>query len=125
MNPVMVVHPTSRYGIDEPKWQTCWVWCPGCDHATAIPVAGKDGTLPAKGAHWSWDGNMEAPTFDPSILQHQSGSIPQCHSYIKAGRWEFLSDSTHKLAGQTVDMVPLPDWLCQPPYDDEAINWDD
>ena len=32
-----------------------------------------------------------------------------CHCFIKAGRIEFLSDCTHKLAGQTVDMVPFED----------------
>lgn len=34
-----------------------------------------------------------------------------CHSFLKRGKWEFLSDSAHSLAGKTVDMVPLPDWL--------------
>lgn len=112
-NPVMTVRRTSRYSDPEdgPKWRTCWMWCPGCDHAVAIPVVGEDGTLPPDGPHWSWDGNVETPTFDPSILQHPGGSMPLCHSYVRGGRWEFLGDSTHALAGQTVDMVPLPDWL--------------
>ena len=30
----------------------------------------------------------------------------RCHSFVRSGRIEFLSDSTHALAGQTVD---LPD----------------
>jgi hypothetical protein len=34
-----------------------------------------------------------------------------CHSFVTEGRIEFLSDSTHELAGQT---VPIPEW----PYDD-------
>lgn len=112
-NPVMVVRNTSRYGDPEdgPKWRTCWMWCPGCDHAKGIPVAGEDGTLPPDGPSWDWDGNLEAPTLNPSILQHKGGSIPDCHSFLRAGQWEFLSDCTHELAGQTVPMVPLPDWL--------------
>jgi hypothetical protein len=126
-NPVMVIRATSRYGEHIPSWRTAWLWCPGCDHACAIPVPAEDGTLPPEGAYWSWDGNREQPTFSPSILQHESGSIPRCHSYVQSGRWQFLSDCTHNLAGQTVDMVPLPDWLCQVPYDDrdEEVNWDD
>lgn len=113
------------YGERTPSWRTAWMWCPGCDHAKAIPVPSEDGQLPKEGAHWTWDGNLEQPTFDPSILQHASGKMPRCHSFVKAGRWEFLSDSTHKLAGQTVDMVPLPDWLCQPPpaEEDEEVTW--
>ena len=112
-NPVMVVRSTSRYRDhgNGPVWRSCWMWCPACDHAASIPVAGVDGTLPPEGPHWDWDGNMDAPTFSPSILQHESGSMPRCHSYVQQGRWVFLGDCTHELASQTVDMVPLPDWL--------------
>lgn len=34
-----------------------------------------------------------------------------CHSFIRDGRWQYLSDTAHRLAGQTVPMVPVPDWL--------------
>lgn len=78
-------------------------------------ICNEDGTIP-DGPVWTWDGNLERPTFDPSILgnggQGHPG-LPVCHSYIRAGRWDFLADSTHKLAGQMVDMVPLPDWLAR------------
>lgn len=110
-NPVVVVRRTSRYGDEDRFWRTVWMWCPGCDSAKAIPTAAEDGTLPPDGPHWEFDGNLEAPTLSPSILQHQSGSVPQCHSYVKAGQWEFLGDCTHALAGKTVPMVPLPDYL--------------
>lgn len=109
----MVVRSTSRYGDPEtgPKWRTCWMWCPGCDSAKGIPVPAEDGSLPPDGPHWSFDGNLEAPTLNPSILQYESGSVPRCHSYVVNGQWQFLSDCTHQLAGQTVNMVPVPDWL--------------
>lgn len=123
VNPVMVVNTTSMYGDESGiAWRTCWVWCPGCNHLCAIPIAGEDGTLPLFGPHWGWDGNLEQPTFDPSILQESSGSMPKCHSYVRAGRWEFLSDCTHALAGQTVDMVPLPDWVVRH-QDEEEVTW--
>lgn len=114
-NPVMLVRPTSLYGdaATVPRWRTCWMWCPGCDHACGIPVPGVDGTLPRTGPHWEWDGNVACPTFTPSILQQQGGSIPRCHSYVTAGRWVFLADCGHALAGQSADMVPLPDWMMQ------------
>lgn len=35
-----------------------------------------------------------------------AGKTHVCHSFIRDGRIEFLSDCTHALAGQTVD---LPD----------------
>jgi len=35
----------------------------------------------------------------------------RCHSFVRDGRIEFLSDCTHALKGQTVDLPDLPDWL--------------
>lgn len=143
---------------------TVWTWCPGCDSLHPFRIRSVDTALPT----WTWDGNLEAPTFSPSLLCHSAvhlceGEHPQvvcpdrdacsqtdhaighvvdgvltwrfpdgipenagpevyghgqphtrdpawgnCHSFLKAGRWEFLGDSAHALAGQTVDMVPLP-----------------
>lgn len=34
-----------------------------------------------------------------------------CHSFIREGHWQFLTDSAHALAGQTVPMEPVPDWI--------------
>jgi hypothetical protein len=45
--------------------------------------------------------------FDPSNIT----MTPRCHSYVRDGKIEFLNDSTHKLAGQTVPLPDMPDWL--------------
>lgn len=74
-------------------------WCPGCDDPHVIMT-----TRPG-GPQWEWDGNVEAPTFSPSIRATIGSQC--CHHFVRAGKIEFLSDSTHKFAGQTVD---LPDW---------------
>ena len=84
-------------------------WCPGCDSVHAISVAS-----PA-GGNWTFDGNVDAPTFNPSILvtypgadADKPGAPPsRCHSFVHGGRIQFLTDCTHALAGQTVE---LPDW---------------
>ncbi len=34
-----------------------------------------------------------------------------CHSFVRDGHWQFLADSAHALAGQTVPLVPMPDWM--------------
>lgn len=87
--------------------RSLWLWCPGCEDAHRIVVDSPNG--------WTWDGNEAAPTISPSILVSSHKTVgadtPQCHSFVRAGQWEFLADSTHALAGQTVPMVPLPDWL--------------
>lgn len=71
-------------------------WCPGCDDLHAI----RPGT-------WDWDPNTL--TVSPSILVQGGGKNITCHSFLRDGQWEFLGDSTHALAGQTVPMVPLPE----------------
>lgn len=93
--------------------------CPGCATEGAevhvLPVSGD----PSKHPVWDFDGNLEAPTLSPSILTRTSyytgpGSPPRefvCHSHLRAGVFEFLSDCTHALAGQRVPMPELPDWL--------------
>lgn len=71
-------------------------YCVGCKSAHPIYV---EQANPRNGARWSFDGNIEAPTFLPSL------NLPgACHMWIKAGRLEYLSDCSHALAGQTVDM---------------------
>jgi len=88
-------------------------WCPGCDKAHGIVTDAPNS--------WTWNGDMERPTFTPSVLVHSHGSLndageryetPQCHSFVTDGQIQFLDDSTHGLAGQT---VPLPEW----PYLDD------
>ena len=104
-------------------------WCPGCDCAHMIIVGG--GT----GPRWGWNNSVDKPTFTPSILTRftkltekgkadlkawHADNHPKlgdgfsfdhvdevCHSFVTDGRIQFLSDCTHALAGQTVD---LPEW---------------
>ena len=80
---------------------TAEVQCPGCERVHTIDLG-----------MWEMDGNMERPSFHPSLLVYRTVGSEQtperCHSFIKDGHWRFLADSTHKLAGQTVEMVDLP-----------------
>lgn len=87
-------------------------WCPGCKAAHCVIVDGSRG--------WTFDGNEAAPTFSPSVLvrtgravdpnfEPEPGDPPEvCHSFVRAGRIQFLSDCTHDLAGQTVDLPDFP-----------------
>lgn len=92
-------------------------WCPGCDDAHGI-TTGPNG--------WTYNGDIERPTFSPSVLVYPHRTLidsdlegdaltapenvrmtPTCHSFVTDGRVQFLTDSTHEMAGQTVD---LPEW---------------
>lgn len=59
---------------------------------------------------WEWDGNLEAPTLSPSILTSGSNVRPRCHSFLRAGVFEFLQDCEHSLVGQKVMIPDLPKW---------------
>ena len=80
--------------------------CPGCGMSHGIWTSKPN----ANGAIWTFNGDMEKPTISPSIFGYaeNDGRIFWCcHSIIRDGKIQFISDSTHKLAGQTVDLPDL------------------
>lgn len=83
-------------------------WCPGCETEHVFCIEGKQ----TNGASWTWDGNLIKPTFNPSMnIKYGNPVIEVCHYFLKAGRIQFLPDSTHKLSGCIVDLPSLPDYL--------------
>lgn len=81
-------------------------WCPACKdrHRYMIKkMPGRDTPT------WEFDGNMEAPTFSPSLLYKGGPSGVYCHLFVKAGVIEYCPDCPHALAGQKVPMVPVPE----------------
>lgn len=86
-------------------------------HMLPIRGAGDTGERPS----WTWDGNLEAPTLDPSILtKYVAGDVTQiCHSYLRGGVFEYLGDCTHPLASTHVPLPPLPAWAIAERKDDE------
>lgn len=74
--------------------------CPGCDEAHVVMIA------PHPNA-WDWNGDLEHPTIAPSVLVQGGADNIRCHSFVREGRIEFLSDCTHALAAQTVDLPAI------------------
>jgi hypothetical protein len=93
-------------------------WCPGCEQMHAV------------NSGWYLNGNYDRPTFTPSVLVTNGHYVKdwkgpscwctwnrehpeylnkficrRCHSFVTDGQIRFLSDSTHRLAGQTVSLV--------------------
>lgn len=107
-NPVAQIRTIDDHGR---TYEALAFVCPGCESMGGtglhiLPVAGDVNGKP----QWSFDGNLDAPTLSPSILTRY-GEDGVCHSFMRAGRIEFLSDCTHDLVGQTVDLPPLPGWF--------------
>lgn len=82
--------------------------CPGCTGIHEVTTA------------WAFNGDLERPTFSPSLLCSANFREPTdppgtplrryvCHSFVRDGRIEFLGDCTHALAGQTVDLADIPE----------------
>lgn len=79
---------------------------------------------------WSFDGNLDRPTFNPSVKitgkqrvvingkwtrawQRDSTGKPVdmcCHYLLHAGQLKYCADSTHALAGKTVPLPELPEF---------------
>ena len=74
------------------------IFCPACQcgHLFYSTYGGKP--------QWTFDGNLEWPTFSPSMLVYPGHEQPRCHSFVRKGKIEFLSDCTHDMKGQTVEL---------------------
>src|SRR5574343_611692 len=98
-------------------------FCPGCREMHVI-YHGE-----GSGPRWTWNGDVNKPTFSPSVLVQGkqivrddngrwtggwvrgAGGEPLpmvCHTFVTDGRIQFLSDCTHALAGQTVELPDVP-----------------
>lgn len=100
-------------------------WCAGCKEAHTV-WHGK-----GSGPRWTWNGDVDKPVFGPSVLvtgtewltdeedaRLMRGELVEptpkrCHTFVGCngaapGQIIYLSDCTHALAGQTIDLPPMP-----------------
>lgn len=102
--------------------------CPGCGENHAPYINGTGHPV------WGFNGDYDKPTFTPSLLVrsgHYAGGhngedcwcnwsernngepapfkCTVCHSFVTDGKIQFLSDCTHALAGQTVELPEMDD----------------
>lgn len=95
-------------------------WCPGCGEVHLIPD------------RWSFNGNVDRPTFSPSVritgkltvkdehgewtgewVRDAAGNTVDdcCHYVLTDGVLNFAGDSLHSLSGKSVPLPELPEWL--------------
>lgn len=80
-----------------------FIKCPGCKSWHPFNVD------PSRPQVWQFNGDVNKPTFTPSLLVNGSHPESRCHLFLTNGKIQFLSDCHHELAGQTVDMVSMGD----------------
>lgn len=95
---------------DQSGESVCWYFeCPAC----RIGHSPHTQRGPEGGPRWTFNGDVEKPTFAPSLLvrwEKGPDHVPQvCHSFIRDGMIEFLGDCTHELAGKTVPLGDIVD----------------
>jgi hypothetical protein len=113
--------------VQQPAQFQYMIFCPGCKCGHGLRVGQSDGP------NWKFNGSMERPTFEPSLLIQgrdftakgraeyeawaaagypRPDGLPKkfesmdtvCHSFILDGKIQFLSDCTHELRGRTVTL---------------------
>ena len=112
--------------------------CPGCGDVHTIHTTTSGARHPRC---WEFNGDVDKPTVSPSLLVRSGHYINElkiercwcdyqkehpeetglptcyrCHSFIRDGKIQFLSDCSHELKGQTVE---IPDFETLHP------NWTD
>ena len=89
-------------------------YCPGCKRMHSINTKG------GPGPSWSFDGNVNRPTFGPSVRHFYPAQPAEpgfeaepektfCHYFIKKGIFEYCGDCLHDLKGKHVPMRPIPE----------------
>jgi uncharacterized protein YlaI len=92
------------------NYETYIFFCPGCNEGHDFATKHPNFAEP-----WTFNGDIEKPTFSPSLLMVRSkadyeGCGPRCHSFVTDGKIHYCQDCEHELAGKTVDMVDIPEW---------------
>lgn len=83
--------------IEYPDYTQYVIFCPACGfgHGPRVPP-------------WTFNGNMEFPTFRDSIrVDYYSEKLGQdmvCHSVVTDGKIAYCDDCTHEFKGQTLEL---------------------
>jgi len=90
-------------------------FCPACQEAHIFWIE-----RPKGGPTWTWNGSVDKPTVNPSILlftthDDDGNKLPEgtrrtlCHYFLHDGVVAFCGDCPHELAGQNVPLPDIPD----------------
>lgn len=79
-------------------------FCPGCKDWHHFNTAGE-------GPVWGFNGNLEKPTFSPSLLRVREWPGMEferrCHLFVIDGVIHFCSDCFHHFSNKKVEMIDI------------------
>jgi len=83
-------------------------YCPGCKHQHSY-------TINDDGTGWYFNGNIDSPSFTPSLLnrikvKNETTGVydiekERCHLVITDGKIVYYSDCQHELAGKIIELI--------------------
>ena len=74
------------------------IQCPGCQEVHTVDLTSN--------RRWKWNGDANSPTIFPTV--HTIEGDRRCHAFVAHGKWNYLSTSTHGLAGQVIEVPAFP-----------------
>lgn len=96
-----LIRRVIEYTDDGEHFTEYWMfWCPGCGNAHEARTISHDG----KGPIWTFDGNVDCPTIEPSLRISETRGDPYCHVVVTKGMLNFCVDCGHHLAGKVIPM---------------------
>lgn len=81
-------------------------WCPGCEETHTYDVGtrmelgewGRMKGLPVRQDGWLFNGDLEYPTFSPSL------KYDDCHLFVRRGIIEYCMDCKHEFKGEDIPL---------------------
>jgi hypothetical protein len=80
-------------------------WCEACESMHCFRI---EHPFNANGPTWKFDGNMDSPSFHPSMrlfTGHKNSPNTVCHYFVKGGMIDYCNDSPHRLRGQKIELL--------------------
>lgn len=79
-------------------------YCPGCKAMHQIDVYMLTNERRVQNA--GWNGSFDKPTISQNFQVYKGSTV--CLYSMRLGQLTYRAESTHDLAGQTVDMIEIP-----------------
>ncbi len=113
--PLRLIYGEGYFACDPQEADHLYISRPGPAGWVILPV--QIGGMREGTGNWSWNGSVEKPTLRPSVsTRYRTDADPpgerpnKCHTWITEGKAIFLDDSTHRFAGQTLDLLDASEY---------------